>query len=72
MIGTYWKRGCAGPISFRHDHSEEKGLPTEVHHMGFEVITAVRMTMFFYVVAPCTFVGRYQRFGETQCLHLQD
>jgi hypothetical protein len=39
-------------------------------YMRFEVLTAVRMTM-FWVVAPCRLVGRYQRLGETHCLHLQ-
>jgi hypothetical protein len=34
-----------------------------------EVLTAVRLTM-FWVVAPCRLVGRYQCFGETYCLHL--
>jgi hypothetical protein len=32
---------------------------------GFEVFTAVRMMMFFWVLAPCGHVGRCQRFGET-------
>jgi hypothetical protein len=27
--------------------------------------------MLFWVVTPCRLVGRYQRFGETRCLHLQ-
>jgi hypothetical protein len=27
--------------------------------------------MFFWVSAPCRFVGRFQRFEETYCLHLQ-
>jgi hypothetical protein len=25
----------------------------------------------FWVVTPCGPVGKYQRFGETYCLHLQ-
>jgi hypothetical protein len=29
----------------------------------------VKMLMFFWVVMPCRLVGRYQRFGETNCLH---
>jgi hypothetical protein len=40
----------------------------------FEVFTAMRMMMmmmFFCVLAPCRLVGRFQRFGETYCLHLQ-
>jgi hypothetical protein len=32
----------------------------------------VKMSMlFFWVVTPRGLVGRYQCFGETQCLHLQ-
>jgi hypothetical protein len=31
----------------------------------FEVFMAVRMMMFFWVLAPCRSVGRCQRFGET-------
>jgi hypothetical protein len=30
----------------------------------FEVFTAVRMVMFFWVLAPCKLVDRCQRFGE--------
>jgi hypothetical protein len=37
-----------------------------------EVLTTVKMSMLvFWVVMPCGLVGRYQRFGETHCLHLQ-
>jgi hypothetical protein len=40
--------------------------------MGFEVLTAVKMSMLvFWVVKPNGLVGRYQRFGETSCVHLQ-
>jgi hypothetical protein len=28
-------------------------------------------SMVFWVVTPCGLVGRYQRFGDTYCLHLQ-
>jgi hypothetical protein len=31
----------------------------------FEVFTAVRMMLFFWVLTPCRFVGICQRFGET-------
>jgi hypothetical protein len=38
----------------------------------FDVLTAVRMTMSFsWVLTPCRLVGRYQRFGETYCLHIK-
>jgi hypothetical protein len=41
-------------------------------YMRFDVLTAVRMSMLLlWVVTPCELVGRYQRFGETYCLHLQ-
>jgi hypothetical protein len=35
-----------------------------------EVLTAVRMTLLFWVLKPFRFVGTYQHFGETYCLHL--
>jgi hypothetical protein len=40
---------------------------------GFSVFTVVKMTMLllFWVMTPCGLVSRYQRFGETYCLHLQ-
>jgi hypothetical protein len=31
----------------------------------------MNIKMLFWVLAPCGFVGRWQRFGETSCLHLQ-
>jgi hypothetical protein len=37
----------------------------------FEVLTLVRTMMFFQVVTPCTFVGRYHHLGETYCFHIQ-
>jgi hypothetical protein len=41
--------------------------------MRFDVLTAVKMSMLvFWVVTPCGLVGRYQRFGGTYCLYLQD
>jgi hypothetical protein len=47
-------------------------LKPNKQYMRFEVSTAVRrMMMFFWVSAPCRFVGRFQRFEETYCLHLQ-
>jgi hypothetical protein len=39
--------------------------------MRFDVFTAERIILLFWVLAPCRLVGRYQRFGETYCLHLQ-
>jgi hypothetical protein len=36
------------------------------------VLTAVKMTMLvLWVVTPSGFLGRYQRFGGTYCIHLQ-
>jgi hypothetical protein len=32
-----------------------------------EVLTAVRMTLFFLGVTLCGLMGRYRRFGETYC-----
>jgi hypothetical protein len=40
--------------------------------MRFEVLTTVNFPMLvFWIVTPCGLIGRYQRFGETYCLHLQ-
>jgi hypothetical protein len=40
--------------------------------VGFEVLTAVSMKMaVFWVVAPCSLVEVYQRFGGPCCLHHQ-
>jgi hypothetical protein len=44
----------------------------QVQNVRLEVLTALKMTvLFFWVVTPCRLIGRYQRFGETYCLHLQ-
>jgi hypothetical protein len=37
--------------------------------MSFEVLTAVKLSVLH--VTPGGLVGRYQRFGETYCLHLE-
>jgi hypothetical protein len=34
-----------------------------------EVLTAVKMTILYWVVTPCRFAGRYQRLGETVAHH---
>jgi hypothetical protein len=40
--------------------------------LRFEVLTAVNMSMLvFWVVTPRGLIFRYQRFGETCCVHLQ-
>jgi hypothetical protein len=40
--------------------------------VGFEVLTAVSTKMaVFWVVAPCSLVEVYRRFGGTYCLHHQ-
>jgi hypothetical protein len=44
-------------------------MPAFLRIVRFEVLTAVKMTMFFWVVTPCELVVRYQGFGETYCLH---
>jgi hypothetical protein len=36
-----------------------------LHDVRFEVLTAVRMTLLFWVLTPCRFIGRYQCSGET-------
>jgi hypothetical protein len=33
--------------------------------LGSEVLTAVKMTVVFWIGRPCVLAGRYQRFGET-------
>jgi hypothetical protein len=40
--------------------------------MRCDVLTAVKTSMLvFCVVTPCGLIGRYQRFGDTYCFHLQ-
>jgi hypothetical protein len=39
-------------------------------YVRFEAFAAVRMMMFFWVLAPYRLVGRCQRFRETYYLHL--
>jgi hypothetical protein len=41
-------------------------------YVSFEVLTAVKLSMLFWVVVLCELVGRYQRFGGTYIVHLQD
>jgi hypothetical protein len=41
-------------------------------YMMLEVPSALKKSMLvFWVARPCGIVGRYRRFGETYCLHLQ-
>jgi hypothetical protein len=41
-------------------------------YLRLEVLTAVKMTMvIFWAVTQCDFVGGYQSFGGTHCIHLQ-
>jgi hypothetical protein len=41
-------------------------------HVRLEVLTTVKMLMLvFWVATPCVLAAKYQRFGETYCLHLQ-
>jgi hypothetical protein len=44
-------------------HKKEK-LTKKDKYVRSEVLMAVRMTLFFWVVMPCSLVGRHQRFGE--------
>jgi hypothetical protein len=48
------------------------GLTNKQGFVRLEVRRKVEMSMFFWVVTPCGLVARYQRFGGTCCLHLQD
>jgi hypothetical protein len=42
-----------------------------VRKLTFTVLVAVSTILVLsWVLAPCGFVGRFQRFGETCCLHL--
>jgi len=39
----------------------------------FDVFTAMKIKIVvFHIVAPCSDVVGYQRFGGSRCLHLQD
>jgi hypothetical protein len=40
--------------------------------LRFKVLTPVKMSILFWFVTPCGLASRYQRFGETCCLYLQD
>jgi hypothetical protein len=41
--------------------------------MRFEVLTAVEMSkLVFRDATSCPLAGKYQRFGETYCLHVRD
>jgi hypothetical protein len=47
-------------------------VPGAVLYLRFQVLAVVNMSMFvFWVVTPRGLVGKYQRFKETYCLHLQ-
>lgn len=37
----------------------------------FDILTAVKMSMFCWVVTSCGIVGTYQRYEGTYCLHFQ-
>jgi hypothetical protein len=38
----------------------------------FDVLAAIKVSMLaFWLVAKCEFLGRYQHFGRTCCLHFQ-
>jgi hypothetical protein len=47
-----------------------RGNKKYVCEVSFEVLTAVRMMM-FWVLTQCRLVGRYQHFGETYYLQVQ-
>jgi hypothetical protein len=36
-----------------------------------QLVNGYSVVLIFWVATPCRFVGRYQRFGGTYCLHLQ-
>lgn len=42
-----------------------------VWDVRYKVLMVVKMTMLFWAVTPCGFVGRYQHFRVTYCLSLQ-
>jgi hypothetical protein len=55
--------------SFKH---LKKSGDKRLQIVGFEVLTAASMKMaVFWVVAPCSLVEVYERFGGTCCLHHQ-
>lgn len=52
-------------MAFRHE------IQTAKLNVRSEVLTVVKMTMlFFWVITPCRFEGRYKCSGETNCFHL--
>jgi hypothetical protein len=46
-------------------------LPVSYIYVRFDVLTAVKMSMSFWVLTPCELLGRYQRFVETSWVRLQ-
>lgn len=42
-----------------------------ISRVGFEVLAASTRLLLFWVVTPCSLVGRYRRFGRSYFLHLQ-
>jgi hypothetical protein len=44
------------------------GIWRIIKYKRFEFFTAVRTVTFLWVLAPCSLVGRYRRFGETYCV----
>jgi hypothetical protein len=46
--------------------------PVTLFLLGPNIVNTFSLSMLvFWVVTPCGLVGRYRRFGETYCLHLQ-
>jgi hypothetical protein len=39
--------------------------------MRYEVLRAVQIIMFFWIITPSGLVGGYQQFGDTYYLHFQ-
>lgn len=51
--------GADEKILYRPVPQKEKGQ----HRMRFKVLKALNISTFLWIVTPCGFIGRYQRFG---------
>jgi hypothetical protein len=69
------KRGGAGQLGEEQwtKRSESACSPKDKTKLErkFQVLTAVRFTLFFWFVMPFRLIRRYRRFGETSRLHLE-
>jgi hypothetical protein len=64
-VSYYEKEGTDGK---KGGKKEKRKIPS--NNVRFEVLTAMKITMLFWVVTPCGPCGRYQHFRQIYCLFL--